>query len=100
MLKRVDGTITASTVLSDEFSAQGVRPVITLGNFQDVEPYAAVSAQEVATLRGALGVSPQDLVVAYIGGFSRNRMILPLIEAAALTPDLSIHLWGDGAQRA
>ena len=100
LLKRVDGTITASTVLSDEFSAQGVHPVITLGNFQDVEPYAAVSPQEVAALRDTLGVSPQDLVVAYIGGFSRNRMILPLIEAAALAPDLSIHLWGDGAQRA
>jgi glycosyltransferase involved in cell wall biosynthesis len=39
-------------------------------------------------------------VVAYIGGFSRNRQLLPLIEAARQMPDVQVLLWGDGHQRA
>jgi glycosyltransferase involved in cell wall biosynthesis len=99
LLRRVDGVVTASSVLADEFAVQGIRPVIALGNFQAIEPYAAVGQQESAALRCALAVPAEQLLVAYIGGFSRNRMILPLVEAAPLLPDVSIHLWGDGAQR-
>ena len=36
--------------------------------------------------------------MAYIGGLSRNRLLLPVIEAAALLPDVQVHLWGDGPQ--
>jgi colanic acid biosynthesis glycosyl transferase WcaI len=100
LLRRVDGVVTASSVLRDEFAAQGVQPVITLGNFQDVEPYAAISQDEAAALRSDLGVPAGQLLVAYIGGFSRNRELLALIEAAPLLSGASIHLWGDGAQRA
>jgi glycosyltransferase involved in cell wall biosynthesis len=100
LLRQVDGVVTASSVLRDEFAAQGVRPAITLGNFQDVEPYAAVSQVEAAALRSDLGVPADQLLVAYIGGFSRNRELLPLIDAASRLPDVSVHLWGDGAQRA
>lgn len=100
LLRRVDATVTASSVLRDEFAALGVEPVITLGNFQDITPYAAVTDEQATRLREQLGLTPDQLLVAYIGGFSRNRMILPLIEAASFMPDVSIHLWGDGAQRA
>lgn len=97
--RQVDATITASTVLADEFRARGVDPVITLGNFQDLAPFMAVEPGQVAAARGEMGAGPADLVVAYIGGFSRNRMLLPLIQAAALQPDVQFHLWGDGVQR-
>jgi glycosyltransferase involved in cell wall biosynthesis len=40
------------------------------------------------------------LVLAYIGGFSRNRQLLPLIEAARGMPGVQVLLWGDGHQRA
>jgi glycosyltransferase involved in cell wall biosynthesis len=99
LLRRVNATITASTVLRDEFSAKGVSPVIALGNYQDVGPYAAVPDDEIAALRSRLGVSPNDLLVAYISSFARNRVLLPLIEAAAALPDVCFHLWGDGLQR-
>lgn len=97
--RRVDATITASTVLASEFRARGVDPLITLGNFQDLTPFMAVEPAQVAAVRAQLGAGPADLVLAYIGGFSRNRMLLPLIEAAGLQPDVQVHLWGDGAQR-
>jgi glycosyltransferase involved in cell wall biosynthesis len=100
LMSQVDATITASTVLRDEFLARGIRPVVALGNHPDIAPFMAVREREVAAVRARLGVSPGDFLVAYIGGFSRNRMLLPLIEAAAGLPQVCFHLWGDGLQRA
>jgi glycosyltransferase involved in cell wall biosynthesis len=100
LTRRVDATITASTVLRDEFAGRGLSPVVTLGNYHDVAPYDAVPATDVSDLRARLRVAPDDLLVAYIGGFSPNRMLLPLIEAADRLPQVRFHLWGDGAQRA
>jgi glycosyltransferase involved in cell wall biosynthesis len=97
---RVDAIITASTVLRDEFAGRGLSPVVTLGNYHDVAPYDAVTATEVSELRRRLGATPDDVLVAYIGGFSPNRMLLPMIEAAGSLPHVRFHLWGDGAQRA
>ena len=99
LLQKVDATITASTVLRDEYLKQGVHPVVTLGNFQDTEPYTAVTDEEVIALRTQLGLVPNTLLVAYIGGFSRNRMLLPLVAAASHLPDMRFGFWGDGLQR-
>jgi glycosyltransferase involved in cell wall biosynthesis len=100
LMRRVDATITASTVLRDEFASRGVSPVVTLGNYHDLAPYRAVTGAEVSELRAQLGVAPDEVLVAYIGGFSPNRMLLPMIEAAGLLPQVKFHIWGDGAQRA
>jgi glycosyltransferase involved in cell wall biosynthesis len=100
LIRRVDATITASTVLGDEFASRGVSPVVTLGNYHDLEPYRAITAAEVRDLRTRLGVAPDDVLVAYVGGFSPNRMLLPMIEAAELLPEVKFHIWGEGAQRA
>ena len=99
LLKQVDATITASTVLRDEFLQLTSRPVIALGNYQDLACYTAIPDSEIQALRARLGVAPGQLLVAYIGGFSRNREILPLIHAAQFLPDVEIHLWGDGHQK-
>jgi glycosyltransferase involved in cell wall biosynthesis len=74
--------------------------VVTLGNYHDLAPYRAVTEAEVSEVRTRLGVAPHDVMVAYIGGFSPNRMLLPMIEAAGLLPEVKFHIWGDGAQRA
>ena len=100
LLDRVDCTLTASTVLADKLCSWGVAPVITIGNVQPLEPFNAVSKADVAAARAHLGLADDDFVVAYIGGFSRNRQLLPLIEAAQAMPDVQIMLWGDGHQRA
>ena len=100
LLDRVDYTITASTVFTDKLNARGVTPVTTIGNYQPLEPFDAVSEADMATARQRLGLAPDDFVVTYIGGFSRNRQLLPLIEAAREIPDVHVLLWGDGHQRA
>ena len=100
LMRGVDAAITASTVLGDEFVSRGLSPVVTLGNYHELAPYEAVTEIEVRDLRMRLGVEPDDVVVAYIGGFSPNRMLLPMIRAAELLPDVRFHIWGDGAQRA
>jgi glycosyltransferase involved in cell wall biosynthesis len=100
LTRRVDATITASTVLRDEFASRGLSPVVTLGNYHDIAPYDAVMHTEVRDLRTRLGVAPEHVLVAYIGGFSPNRVLLPMIEAADSLPHVKFHIWGDGAQRA
>jgi len=100
LLGRVDATITASTVFGDKLRAHGVTPVTTIGNYPPLEPFDRVDIEEVAAARARLGLAPDAFVVAYIGGFSRNRQLLPLIEAARLLPDVHVLLWGDGHQRA
>jgi glycosyltransferase involved in cell wall biosynthesis len=99
LLGRVDYTITASTVFADKLLALGVKPVLTIGNYQSLEPFDMVSQAEVAVVRARLGLSPDDLVIAYIGGFSRSRQLLPLIEAARELVGVRVLLWGDGHQR-
>jgi glycosyltransferase involved in cell wall biosynthesis len=100
LMRHVDATITASTVLRDEFADRGLSPVMALGNYHDIAPYDAVTDTEVTELRTRLGVARDDVLVAYIGGFSPNRMLLPMIEAADSLPRVKFHIWGEGAQRA
>ncbi len=100
LLRRVDHTITASTVFADKLRSQGIASVTTIGNYQSLVPFDALDRSDVAAARSGLGLTPDDLVVAYIGGFTRNRQLLPLIEAAGDMPDVHVFLWGDGHQRA
>jgi len=100
LLARVDHVITASTVLADKLRSWGVEPVTAIGNVQPLEPFDAVSEADVAAARAHLGLANDDFVVAYIGGFSRNRQLLPLIQAAQDMPGVQVILWGDGHQRA
>jgi glycosyltransferase involved in cell wall biosynthesis len=99
LLGRVDYTITASTVFADRLQARGVAPVVTIGNYQRLEPFDAVSEADVTAARTHMGLTSGDFVVVYIGGFSRDRLLLPLIEATRNVPDMKVLLWGDGHQR-
>jgi glycosyltransferase involved in cell wall biosynthesis len=99
LLRRVDAVITASTVLRDAWQARVDVPVVTLGNYQDLASYERVTKEQVAAVRRQLGVAEGELLVSYIGGFSRNRRLLPFVETASRLPDVQFHLWGDGPQR-
>jgi glycosyltransferase involved in cell wall biosynthesis len=99
LLRQVDATITASTVFADKLRARGVEPVVTIGNYHDLEPFDAVDPDDRAAARAALTPATDALLVAYIGGFSRNRELLPLIEAAQVLSEVQVFLWGDGHQR-
>lgn len=100
LLSGVDYTVTASTVFAEKLRAQGVDPVTTIGNYQPLGPFNAVRQADVDAARIDLGLATDQLVVAYIGGFSRNRQLLPLVEAARELPEVEFLLWGDGHQRA
>lgn len=99
LLGRVDHTITASTVFADKLRKRGVTQVTTIGNYQSLEAFKSVTDADVAAARTELSIPPDHLIVAYIGGFSRNRQLLPLVEASRQLPGVTVLLFGDGHQR-
>lgn len=99
LLPRVDAAITASTVLGEEFRRRGVEPVVAVGNYADLGRFEGLGDVEVESARADLGVSAARLLVGYIGGFTRDRLLRPFLDAADLLPDVQFHLWGDGPQR-
>lgn len=99
LIQFVDTTITASTVLRDEYLSQGRTPVITLGNFQDVESFTIITNEEIKEVRDRLEIFEDKLCIAYIGGFSHNRILIPFIEAAKTLTKVQFHIWGDGHQK-
>lgn len=99
LIGHVDYTIAASSVFADKLRSQGVDPVVTIGNYQSLEPYDAVSASAVTAARAQMELKSDDLLVVYIGGFSRNRQLLSLIEAARDQIHVQVRLWGDGHLR-
>lgn len=99
LMSAADTIFTASTILQDEF-AQAVKvPVQTLGNYANLATFAQPSAADRVALRQKIGVSDDQLLVAFIAKLSRNRLIVPFVEAAAYVPDAAFHVWGDGLQR-
>lgn len=99
LLGRVDYTIVACTDIAEKLAARGVAPLTTIGNYQSLELFDAIPPDEVAAARARLGLRPEDVAVAYIGGFSRTRQLQPLLDAAAAFPDVHVLFWGDGHQR-
>ena len=98
-LRHVDAAIAASSVTAEKLIASGVSPTIYLPNVHDLSPYESISQTQIAQTRQKLGLDPVAYVVSYIGGFSRNRLLLPLIEAMRSLPDTTLLLAGDGHQR-
>ncbi|MDZ7361395.1 MAG: glycosyltransferase family 4 protein [candidate division KSB1 bacterium] len=94
MTRRASYVITIGSLLAQRFRAMGGR-VAVVGNYQplaDFNPTTGIS-------RAALGLRPEAFVVAYIGGFTPGRVILPLIRATQYAPEVIVLLLGDGPQR-
>jgi glycosyltransferase involved in cell wall biosynthesis len=100
IVQQADFVIAASQVYAEKINSWGIKNVITIGNLQSLGPYDAVTTEQIQKVRADLGLTSQDLAVAYIGGFTRNRLLLPLLEAAKMLPSVKFFLWGDGHQRA
>ncbi len=95
MARRATRVLTVGELLAERFRTMGGR-VAVIGNYQAREaflPKRAISRED-------LGLRPNDYVVAYIGGFTAARAILPLIAATDLCRDVTVLLLGDGPQRA
>jgi glycosyltransferase involved in cell wall biosynthesis len=94
LTRRATHVITVGETLAQRLRDHGGR-VTVVGNYQPLE--ALASTQPIS--RTDLGLSASDFVVAYIGGFTVERAILPLIEATDLFTDVRVLLLGDGPQR-
>lgn len=99
LLHSVDHTITASRLFSDEIVTRGFSTVTAIGNYANLDLYREITPDQVVAARHEMGIPANALVVAYIGGFTKDRVILPLIQAARLLPEMHVLLAGDGPQR-
>jgi len=94
MTRRATHVITVGELLAQRFRSMGGQ-VSVVGNYQHLEPLGA----QHHILRADLGLRPSEFVVSYIGGFTRARAILPLIQATEHFSDVTVLLLGDGPQR-
>jgi glycosyltransferase involved in cell wall biosynthesis len=99
LLRQVDASIAASLVFVDKLNVMGFSPAVHIPNVQDLIPFESVTQDQLVRARQELGLEPGAFVISYIGGFTRNRLLLPLIEAMRALPAMNLLLWGDGHQR-
>ena len=100
LLKNVDQIISASSVLAEEYRRKTDTPVTVIGNVPSLSDFSTLPENAILQTRTQLGLDPDQLAVFYIGGFTYNRALLPLIEALDGLDGWQLHLWGDGHQRA
>ncbi|MCI0691264.1 glycosyltransferase family 4 protein [candidate division KSB1 bacterium] len=94
MTRRATHVITVGNLLAQRFRAMGGR-VSVVGNYQPLSDFNANHHLS----RADLGLHSDDFVVAYIGGFTLGRVILPLVKATQFDPEMTVLLLGDGPQR-
>jgi len=99
LLKNADHIISASSVLADEYRRKTSAPVTVIGNAPSLSDFSEIPQHSILQTRSQLGLDAQ-LGVFYIGGFTNNRALLPLIDALDGLDGWQLHLWGDGHQRA
>jgi glycosyltransferase involved in cell wall biosynthesis len=93
LIQRVDALVTVGDLLAEHYR-RWARCVVVVRNCQPGMP----SAPDPAFLSSLWGLEDAKLVVCYIGGFTRGRLILPLLEAVSADPSLGLLLVGDGPQ--
>ena len=93
LVRRVDALITVGSLLADHYRRWAAW-VVVVRNCQQPAPVLS----EPATLRSVWGLQDAELVVCYVGGFTRGRVILPLIEAVTEDPSVGLVLVGEGPQ--
>lgn len=99
LLTQVDAAVAASSVFVDKLRTEGFSPAVYLPNVQDLAIFEDVTQDRLLRLRQELGLEPGAYVVSYIGGFTLNRLLLPLIEAMRSLPTVTLLLAGEGHQR-
>lgn len=99
LMRYADGIITASSVLADKYTAAGFSNITNVPNVHDLNLFDSVSDEASERTRLKLNLEPGKLIITYIGGFSRNRLLLPLIEAAGSLENTTLLIFGDGHQR-
>jgi len=99
LIKQADEIFTASFAYAEKLSTQEKRNIIPIPNAQDLNLFDAVTPEQIAAMRANLNLAENDLAIGYIGGLSRNRQLIPMIQAAPQSPDIRFFLWGEGHQK-
>lgn len=91
-----DAVITVGQLLARRLSKLGGKKIHVVGNYQSLNVHKYGSNVS----RKNMGLAKDDFVVSYIGGFTLNREIIPLIKASKFLKNIKILIAGDGIQRA
>jgi glycosyltransferase involved in cell wall biosynthesis len=94
MTRRATHVITVGELLARRFRSFGGQVAI-VGNYQRLAEFDRAPT----ITRSTLGISPNQYVGLYVGGFTPARAILPLVRATQYLDDVVILLAGDGPQR-
>jgi glycosyltransferase involved in cell wall biosynthesis len=92
---RATKLITVGELLAERFRSFGAQTAV-IGNYPELAAYQTLPH---SVTRRDIGIPESNLIVAYIGGFTRAREILPLIKSSSLVRDITFLLAGDGPQR-
>jgi len=95
--KRVDAVITVGELLATRFRAVTDRPVYIVGNWKNPNDFQ-LHPEHKLMLAQRYGVGDR-LVVSYIGGLNKDRVLLPLIKAIQDHPQAFLFVAGDGTQQ-
>jgi len=93
MTRRASHVLTVGELLAGRFRSMGGQ-VSVVGNYQDIDTF--LPKNDIT--RADLGIRPDEFVIAYIGGFTLGRAILPLIKATEYLRDMKVLLVGSGPQ--
>lgn len=99
LIRRADHIVCASQTLAEVYRRRTNLPVTVIGNAPPLSESDRVQPRDTQRIRHQLGLNADQLGVFYIGGFTNNRAILPLIAALEGSTTWQAHLWGDGPQR-
>lgn len=91
---RATHVITVGQFLAQRFERFGAT-VSVIGNYAVFPP----PPSPISLTRSDIGLNPDDFVVAYVGGFTQARAILPLIQSTQYFAKVKILLLGDGIQK-
>lgn len=94
-----DALIAASREMAVVLREMTDAPVEVIGNYPTRSAYSQVTKAHIEAKREKLNIERDDLVIGYIGGFTKNRVIMPLIEAVSTMADVRLIIVGDGIQR-
>lgn len=98
LIRRCNAIITVGERLAKSLVERGGKNVIVVGNWKDKSDYI-FSEKEIRNLRIKYGINDSKLVICYAGGFSKERNILPLIDAIKELKDVSLILAGMGGEK-
>lgn len=88
LVPRAAAVITVGTVLGARFHGLRARQVVVVGNYKSLS----------GTSEG-YGGKHTPLQIVYVGGLNRDRLLAPLLQAAAGMPEFQIRIVGDGPER-